>query len=55
MSISSLIRVLYIARRISGNVKAGSKGPGALGKRLARRQVCRRPAFVERTPLPDFF
>ncbi|MFN2606923.1 MAG: hypothetical protein ABR511_03350 [Acidimicrobiales bacterium] len=39
---STLRRNLYRAARIMGDVQAAAKGPGPLGKRLARKAVYRR-------------
>jgi hypothetical protein len=38
----TLRRLLYRAARAKGDAEAAAKGPAALGRRLARRQVYRR-------------
>lgn len=41
MSLRQLQRVLYLASRTTGDVRAARRGPEVLGKRLLRRQVTR--------------
>lgn len=50
----NITNALYRAARLSADARAGSKGTGAVAKRIVRKQVYRRTNSVTRKVLRSF-